>query len=371
MYLPALPQIMCEFNLNRKIAQLTLTTWFLGLASMSLFMGVLSERYGRRSVLLLGGLIFLLGTILCTLAPNIWIFFLGRFLEGGMVASMLVPGYATIHELYPRDEAIKIFALIGSINVLAPALGPLFGGIVLYLSNWRSIFGVILLLSMVALLALQKVMPETLPPEKRLSINIPQSAKRYWNIISNKRFMLYMSVLGLIFSGWITWISAGSLLIIKKFQFSALAFGLIQALIFSVYILGTRRVKYLIELHGTNTIIWYGLLITLSAGFMILLLAFLFPNNLYLFLIALAFYTFGYALCFPSLNRVIIETSNEPMGIRVSLFLVFFTLYATLGSVMASFFFNGTIISLASLLTGAIVVASMLRVWIYINDKKR
>lgn len=132
MYLPALPQMMRELSLTTEYAQLTLTTWFLGQASFPLITGVLSDRFGRRPILLIGGLIYIATTIYCAVADNFYALFIARFLEGGMVATMLVPGYSCIHELYKQVEAVKILAFMGGISVLAPAFGPLLGGFVLY-----------------------------------------------------------------------------------------------------------------------------------------------------------------------------------------------------------------------------------------------
>jgi len=126
MYLPALPQMMDELGLDAKQAQLTLTAWFFGSASMPLIIGVMADRFGRRPILLLGGMVYVLATIACALSTNGTMLLIARLIEGGMVPSMMVAGYACIHELYEQKEAIRILALMGSISVLAPALGPLF-----------------------------------------------------------------------------------------------------------------------------------------------------------------------------------------------------------------------------------------------------
>jgi Bcr/CflA subfamily drug resistance transporter len=360
MYLPALPQMMSELTLSTKQAQLTLTTWFLGQAAMPLVMGILSDRYGRRPVLLVGGVLYIASTILCALSQNVAILLLGRFLEGCMVASMMVAGYACIHELYEKNEAIKLLALMGSISILAPALGPLFGGIVLYFTDWRGIFWVITVWAIVAVFLLAKTMPETLPSDKRQPIHWGQLITSYWRVLTNLHFMLLMFVLGFIFAGWIAWIAAGSLLIIENFHYSAIAFGWIQALIFAAYIVGNHMVKYLLDWLGVNKLIYVGLLITLGGGLALLAAAYLFPSTLYPFLGAMMVYSFGSALCFSPLNRSIIETSKQPMGVRVALFTVFLTSFAALGSAMSGLFFDGTLVSLAYLISVAIIIACIM-----------
>lgn len=360
MYLPALPQMMSELRLTTEQAQYTLTTWFLGQASMPLFMGFASDRYGRKPVLLLGGIIYVLATILCAVAVDVHTLLLGRFIEGCMVASMLVSGYACIHELYEKKEAIKILALMGSISVLAPAFGPLFGGFVLYFTNWRGIFWVITGWAIIAVILLAKIMPETHPKEKRQPLPLSMLFSQYFSVLTNVKFMLLMSVLGLIFAGWIVWIAAGSLLIIENFHYSAIAFGWIQAVIFAVYIFGNQMVKYLLDWLGVNRLIYLGLIITLSGGLLLLVMALVFPYSLYPFLGAMMIYSLGSAFCFSPLNRMIIETSDEPMGIRVALFTVFLTSFAALGSALSGLFFDGSLASLGYLIFATIVIACLM-----------
>lgn len=361
MYLPALPQMMRELNLTIQQAQLTLTTWFAGQASMPLLLGVISDRYGRRPVLLIGGVIYIVATVVCALTSHFAILMAARAVEGGMVASMLVSGYACIHELYDQKEAIRILALMGSITVLAPALGPLAGSIALYFTNWRGIFWAIALLAFVSVILLAKWMPESHPPATRGNDNLLILFKSYGKIIININFIQCMSTLGFIFGGWIVWITAGPLLIIESFHRTPLAFGFIQAIIFAVYILGNRCIKYLLARMEVASIIHLGLITTLAGGLLVFGLAVIFPMRLYPFLVGMLLYSFGSALCFAPLNRTIIESSNEPMGIKVAMFTVFLTTFAVLGSIASSIFFTGSVISLSCLITMAIVIAFLLK----------
>ena len=361
MYLPAVPEMMRDLKLSTAQVQLTLTLWFMGLASMPLVIGVISDRFGRRAVLLLGGVFYILSTMLCALTYNYSILLAARFIEGSMVATMMVAGYACIHELYEHKDAVRILALMGSISILAPALGPLLGSVVLYVTTWRGIFWLIVIWSIISILTLTKWMPETHPSEKREKINIKQLFTHYWQVLTNKKFMLQMMILGFIFTGFIVWITSGPLLIIESFQQSAIRFGLIQAGIFSAYILGSHGVNHLVEKIEINRLINIGLIITLMGGIFLFAFSYIFPQNLTLFLIAMAVYSFGAALCFAPLNRMIIEASDAPMGVRVALFTVFFTAYGALGSALASLFFDGTTFSIGILIAISILFSCFLK----------
>jgi len=361
MYLPALPDMMRDLSLSSKEAQLTLTTWFVGSAMLPLVLGVVSDRYGRRPVLLWGGLVYIMATIACAVSINSHQLLIVRFIEGAAIPSMMVAGYAAIHEIYGRKEAIQLLALMSSITVLAPAFGPLLGSIILYFSSWRGIFWVIAIWSAIIIGLLFYYMPETLKMEERHPVHIGMLFKQYGLMLMNKEFMLLNFVIGSIFTGFIAFITAGPLLVMQTFHHTPVTYGWVMAGIFTAYIIGNYWVKHMLEWTSVNNIIWLGLCVTLCGGFLIFLSAVMLPNVLYPFLIAMGIYSFGAALCFAPLNRCIIEASDQPMGLRVSLFTVLWTGFAVLGSLIVSQHFNGSIPSLAYPITIGIVIACLLK----------
>lgn len=346
MYLPALPQMMRDLHLNLSQAQMTLTIWFAGAGAMPLFMGMISDRLGRRAILLGGGYIYVLATLLCALTNHYGVMLAGRFIEGSMLASMSVAGYACIHESYEKIEAIKILALMGSISILAPALGPLVGGLILLVAGWRFIFLFIAVWALISVVFLTLWMPETLAVEKRSKLDPVQLAKQYWGVLSNKQFTFMALIVGLIFAGFIMWITAGPLLLIETFHYSPIEFGLIQALVFAAYMGSNYLAKRLIENVGVSRLVWLGLVITLAGSLFMLLIGFV-QHSLIIFILGMTIYSFGSGLSFAPLSRCIIESSTAPMGTRVALSNVLMTGFGALGSVVVAFKFNGTVPSLA------------------------
>lgn len=369
MYLPGLPQMRQDLSLSTQQAQLTLTMWFMGSASMPLLMGAISDHYGRRSVLLWSGLIYIVATTLCAMAGSETMLLMMRFVQGGMTATMMVSGYAAIHELYEHTEAIHMLALMGSISVLAPALGPFCGALILLFMSWRGIFWTIVILASVAIGLLYYWMPETLPQEKRQSFHWNSLLRRYRGILCNINFMLLMLVEGFIFCGFLSWITSGPLLIIETFHCSAITYGIMQAFVFGAYILGNAFVKKKLATWGSDFLIHLGLGIAFLGGVLMLGFAYLQPLGLYTFLVAMIIYSMGSGLCFSPLNRSIIETSDEAMGARVAMFTVFLTSFAALGSAFSSLFFSGSLLSLAWIISIPAALACFFK-WIssLIND---
>lgn len=361
MYLPALPNMMHDLQISATQAQLTITMWFIGAASTPLVMGALADHFGRRATLLAGGIIYVFATIICALAVNESTILIPRILQGAMISSMMVAGYACIHESYEHKEAIRLLAIMGGVSVLAPALGPLLGAIVLSFASWRFIFWIIGLLSTIMLISLYYNMPETLFPEHRQALHLGTIMKNYWLVITNKKFIVLMTVLGFTFAGFISWIAAGPLLVIESLEYNAIAFGSMQAAVFGAYIFGSHLVNFLLKTHDAHRLVTLGLSVSLISGIFLLIFSVLLPAQFYLFLSAIIFYSFGSALCFAPLNRLIIESSDQPMGIRVAMFTAGLMLCGVLGSSMASIIYNGTLFSLAVIIAVGIVMACLLQ----------
>jgi Bcr/CflA subfamily drug resistance transporter len=357
MYLPALPSMMHELSISYQQAQLALTTWFIGSISVQWILGPVSDRYGRKSVLCIGVLLFVLATLCCALATNIHTLLIARFIQGTGICFIAVPGYASIHESFEQKQAIQILALMGAIAILAPALGPLLGSAILILLNWRWIFGFLVIWSTIAALLIFFWMPETLPLAKRHPLNVRVTLQRYRNIISNKEFLVTLLALGFLFCGFILWIASGPFVVIDQFKNKPYIFGLSQALIFFAFIIASRSVKYVMNWLGIQKMIRCGLYITLVGGLLGLCSAIFFPHFLTGFVIGYIIYAFGEGLVFASLGRLAIDASHEPMGARMAVFSTFISGFATLGTVLVSVFYNKTLLSLTIVLVMLITFA--------------
>ena len=363
MYLPALPTVMDVFQITHAQAQATLTVWFLGAISVQLILGPLSDRYGRKGVLCLGSVLFMLSTLVCTLASHISILLLGRFIQGSGICFMAVPGYASIHELFDQKQAIRIIALMASVSVLAPALGPLLGSVLLLTFNWRWIFGFLTLWALIAVILLILWMPETLPIEKRHLLNIKKIINAYWRLLTHARFMTIMTIYGFLICGFLTWIAAGPFLIIDQFHYSPIWFGVFQGLIFIAFIFGNQGVKLLIDHQPLWKIIKIGLWICLLASLMSLILSIIFPKLVWIIVLGYTAYAFGAALACAPLNRLAVEATEELMGARMAIFSMLISSFAALGSVLVSIFYNGSLVSLASMIFCISGVSWMVVYW--------
>lgn len=362
MYLPALPQIMSDLNTSHGLVQLTLTTWFLGLGTMQPILGPVSDRYGRRPILLWGGLVFVISTIVCALSSNIHVLLVARFIQGVATCSVTIAGYASIHELYDQRQAIQTLALMGSITILAPAFGPLIGGFLLKFTSWRTVFWILAAWAIIALALLFKLMPESHPDGKNYPIQLSSLLKTYASIVRNWQFTANTLIACLVVSGMISWVAAGPFLVINTFGYSGIMYGIFQVLVFGCYILGMRFVKYLIERISIDRLINTGLFIALLGGLIAILLIFWLPDFLVGFILSMMIYSFGTSLVFAPIQRIIVEScTDQPMGSRMAVFSTTISIFGVLGTYAISALYDGTLMPLAYLIVFIASAACILR----------
>ena len=361
MYLPALPSMIHDLGINTGLAQQTITAWFFGASSLHLLLGPVSDRFGRRPVLLIGGVLFTTATWICAFTSSINALLIARFIQGAVVSTLSTAGYASIHETYDRKQAIQILALMSSVAMLAPAFGPLMGGIFLQWLNWRGIFVFLALSASIIWLGLCFVMPETHSSTQRYMFRWSHVLINYLQILKNKAFMLNLFIISFNVLAKVAWIVGGPFLIISQFKLNTLYFGLIQILVFGSQILGAQIVKRVIHRVEVNRLINQGLSISLFASLLAVCLSFIFPDKLLGLVVCLMIFCFGTALSGP-LQRLCIEASPEqPMGARMAVYATSISLFCGLASFLFSFTYTGSLVWFASLLFILASLASLVR----------
>ena len=176
MYLPSLPAIAADLGASDAQVQRSISGFLVGFCVGMLFYGPLSDRFGRRPVLLAGIALYLFSSLACALADSAGQLVLLRVLQalGGGAASVLAR--AMVRDLYPLGEAARMLALMHMVTMLAPLAAPLLGGYLMLWAGWRALFVVLALFAGLCLLAVWRV-AESHPPERGGSL---AQAFRLW-----------------------------------------------------------------------------------------------------------------------------------------------------------------------------------------------
>jgi MFS family permease len=331
LFLPALPGITKSFHVTNATAQLSIAFWFLGASAFQVLLGPLSDHYGRKKMLLGGGVLFLCVTLLCSFAHHIIWFLIGRFFQGVVVSTILIAGYSTIHELMERDQAVKTISWMGSITILAPALGPLLGSLLLLWINWRELFIALTGFTVLSLYLLYVFMPQDRAKLERLSLK--KISVDYRTILTNFQFWVYTLFFCFLLSSLVAWNTLSPFYLMDYLKLTLIQFGFIQLFVYGFLILGVNLKSLLI--YPIEKIIRNGIFVTILFFILSLWSLVYWPQHLLWVMGSVLLFCMGTGLIFYSLHRKAIEIPKAPMGTIIAVFSTTMNLFAFLGSLSA------------------------------------
>ncbi len=207
--LPALPQIGADLGVaepNQR--QAVITFFFLGTAGGALFYGPISDHFGRKPVLLIATVFFLVVTILCAVAPSFPILLGARFLAGFCAAAFRVLVVSIVRDCYRGDRMARTMSLIMFVFTFVPILAPGFGALLLTVGSWRIIFWILAVLGAISGVWLALRLPETLSPEHRVNIRPRDLLETFRRIVTHRSSMGYMIGSGIMFGAMIGFLAS-------------------------------------------------------------------------------------------------------------------------------------------------------------------
>ncbi|WP_432695026.1 Bcr/CflA family multidrug efflux MFS transporter [Marinobacterium sp. YM272] len=216
MYLPGLPQIAEELGGAESSVQMTISFFLIGLFIGMLLYGPLSDKYGRRRLLLGGMTLYVIASLGCALSSGIEQLVALRFVQalGGAAASVL--GRTIVRDLFPLDESARVLSLMHLVTMLATLAAPLFGGYMLLLAGWRSLFIVLMLFATITLFFTAWKIPETHRGASR-NASILAVFTAYLRIARHPHAIGYALCMGLGFAGMFAFITASPFVYINYF----------------------------------------------------------------------------------------------------------------------------------------------------------
>ena len=224
LYLPALPDIRNAYDTTDAMAQMTLSACLIGLALGQLVAGPWSDRAGRMRPLTWGVALLALTTFLCAIAPSITVLLALRFAQGLVGAAAMVVARAIVRDVYDGARAAKLFSELMLVMGLAPVLGPLIGGQILRLTDWRGVFAVLSGLCIALLVATRTVLHETLPPERRSrDERVPAAVHA---LLVDRRFIVLLGLNSLLGATLFSYITLSSFVFQHEYALSVTGYSL-------------------------------------------------------------------------------------------------------------------------------------------------
>jgi DHA1 family bicyclomycin/chloramphenicol resistance-like MFS transporter len=214
MFLPSLPALAVAYGTDAATAQLTVTLFLAGLAPAQLAWGPLSDRYGRRRTLLAGLVLYTAAGLGCALAPGIRSLILARVVQAFGAGSGQVIARAIVRDVYPRAEAARVLALMGTAQALTPILAPVLGGLLHAWLGWRSVFFVLTGFGAVFVLAAARLAPETNVRPDATALRPARFAENVATVLRDRAYVAYVLVVTFMFCGQFAFISGSSFVLI-------------------------------------------------------------------------------------------------------------------------------------------------------------
>ena len=298
MVVPALPLLVAVFNDTAAHVQLVLSLYLAGIAAGQLVYGPLSDRFGRRPVLIAGLAMFLLGTLLCGLAPSLGLLIAGRVLQGVGACAGVVLARAIIRDVYEREAAARGLALVMMAMTLAPAVSPAFGAYLTEWVDWRAIFALLGVLGAVVFLVVLARLGETNLSRTRL--DLAGMARAYVELLRSPAFAGFALCSACTSASWFTFIASAPHLLVEALHEPASTYGLMILFPMGTYMLGNALAARFAPRFGSLNLLIWGRVIALT-GAAAAMLWFLFgvPSVWALFL-PIAFAEIGDGLSQPS-----------------------------------------------------------------------
>lgn len=354
MYLPSMPDIARDLGLTQQQVQNTLTFWFLGSSSLQFILGPISDRYGRRIVVLLGGLFYIISTGVCAVATTLPLLLLARFIQGATICAVLVAGAAAIHELFNSKTVIKIFAHINAVTILAPAFGPLFGAFIVQFANWRYIFWLLFILGTISTILLFLYMPES--NKHKHNMNLKRLFHDYWEILCNKGYMLPNISYCLLVAISFLWMFEAPFLMIQTYGTSNLYYGLAQVFIFGCYFIGAGLTNWILNNYDLKKLVHTAIAILIFGTVAFAVVAKLYDSML-LSIVSMMVISTGASMLFAPLTRIGIAASSQPMGRRTAISSTMLSLFGAITGWMVTLIDVHKLATIAALIVGCVALA--------------
>jgi len=273
LYLPTLPAIARDYRTSAAAVQLTLSTFFVGMALGQLFFGPLSDRIGRRPTILIGCAVYVAASLFCALAPTIEALVVGRFFQALGCCAAMVTCRAIVRDRYDHRDSARIFSLLMLVLAIAPLLAPTVGGWIAAAAGWHAVFYAFVAVGVAISAAVGSRLDESRSAATAQAARGQDVLSAYARLLGHKRLIGYLLVGAANGATLFSYIAASPDLVVNSWGFSESQFGLVFAAI-AVGVVGSSQVNRLLLKHRSpDAILAWATLGAAAAGVALWLVA--------------------------------------------------------------------------------------------------
>jgi DHA1 family bicyclomycin/chloramphenicol resistance-like MFS transporter len=356
MSLPALPRLTEVFATTPDRAQLTLSVFLIGFAVGQLFYGPLSDRFGRRPVLLVGLALYTLGGLGCAVSGSIEQLVAFRLLQGlgGCVGRVMGP--AIVRDAFKAQDGAQILSHITQVVALAPLVAPMIGGYLLVSLGWRAIFFVLGGCGVAILAVTLLKFAESSKFRDVTATRLGTLLRNYGRFLSHRACLGYMLINCCVFAGLFSYISGSSFVFIEVFGVPSEIYGVLFGLTAVAFMIGAAVNSRLVRRFPPQRLLRMGLVIVLAGGVSLILCAVVVPAIVTIMLPMMVF-VFGMGLVLPNGTAAAMEPMPHMAGLASSLLGSSQMAVGSLAGFLVNSFYDKTATAMASGIGGAALCA--------------
>lgn len=334
MYLPAFPTVASSLNISAGQVQQTLTIFVIGLGLGQGLYGPLLDRFGRRPPLLIGIGLFILGSVAAALASSFEGLLVARFLQAIGAAAGAVASRAVVTDTCDPQSSARIYSMLMQVMMIAPITAPMLGGLILLYGEWHLIFWVLALFGLICGAFTLRLLPETLPPERRVPLSARSIVRNYAIQLSNPSFFFYTLATSCTLGCLFIYLNNSPFIFIEIFQLNPNQYSYIFAASAVGMIITSQINLRLLKFYRAEQVLFIGLGGFISVGLTLLGLLFLGWEVLWNYSLLLGLGMAMLGLITGNLTAVTMAHTQQHAGIASALMgLIQFLLAATIGYV--------------------------------------
>lgn len=317
-YLPALHAIGSDLQADPVQVQQTLTAYMLPMGIMVLWHGAFSDAWGRKPVILVSMLLFMLASVVCVLATSIEALLVGRALQGISAGAGMVVGRAIVRDLMEGPRAQRLMSHVSMAFAIGPAIAPVLGGWIHTAFGWRAIFVFLALLGLALAALTAWKLPETHPPAARQPLHPGPLARRYGQVFTTPGFLLLTFAVGLNFNGFFIYVLSAPVFLMRHLGLGETEFGWMFIPGVMGMMCGSALSARLAGRLPPPRTIALGFVLMLLAAVANLAVSFLMQPGLPQSVLPIVLYNFGMAVAMPSLTLLALDHFPTHRGLAAS-----------------------------------------------------
>ena len=258
MYLPSLPDIARQLHASTAQVQFTISAYLIGFAIGQIFYGPVSDRHGRKPVLMAAMVLYCVASLACALSTSIEMLIIARTFQALGGSGGIVLARAIVRDIYAGARAGRELSLIGSVMALAPVLAPIAGGLLQTGFGWRAIFFALVVAGLLGAGIVWLLLPETLNTRAAEPVSIASMGRSYRIVVRHPAYLAYLGIAAASYAGLFAWISGAAFVLQNLYGLTPFDFGVAFALGSIGYMTGSALAARIVVRLGIDGVLGVG-----------------------------------------------------------------------------------------------------------------